>query len=335
MSAPYRSAILGTGLGIPKKVMTNFDLEKIVETSDEWIRTRTGIVERRFIDRDQGQSHTSIAVDAARSAMAKANVRPEDLDFIICATATPDTYMPNASARIAEALGSRAGCIDMNSACSGFVVSLHNADGLVRSGLSKRVLVVGAEVFSSILNWNDRGTCVLFGDGAGAVVLGPVPADDKDHHVIIASKTYNMPDPHQSLAMLAGASRTPFNSPRFMKEETPYITMNGQEVFKNASRGMHQAAKELLEEQNVHPDQIKWFIPHQANLRIIEMVAKLLEFPMERVYVNVNRWGNTSAATIPICLGEMEEKGMLKKGDLLLLDTFGGGFIYGATLLRW
>jgi 3-oxoacyl-[acyl-carrier-protein] synthase-3 len=333
-----RSRILGTGLGVPSKVLTNDDLAKFVETSDEWIRTRTGIRERRIIDRDQGETLSSLGVQASREALERAGFAASDLDLILCCTATPDTIMPNSAARIAGALGAaRVGVIDLNAACSGFVTGLHVADGLIRSGLHKRVLVIGADVFSTILDWQDRKTCVLFGDGAGAAIMGATESvDPATDSCVLASRLEHVFDEEESLAVLGGGSRVPFNSSEFNQNgNTAFVQMHGQEVFKMGTRSMAQIGREVVEAAGYRMSDIDWLVPHQANFRIIEMVAKLMDFPVSKTYVNVDRWGNTSAATVAICLAEMEAKGLLKKGQLVLLDVFGGGFTYGAMLLRW
>jgi 3-oxoacyl-[acyl-carrier-protein] synthase-3 len=322
-----RSRISGTGLGLPTKVVTNHDLARFVDTSDEWIRTRTGIVERRFLG--EGQSLSSICKEGALRALEQAKISPKDIELIICCTATSETIMPITAARIGAALGApQAGTFDLNAACSGFLTGLHVADGLIRGGIYKKILVCGGDVFQTILDFTDRSTCVLFGDGAGAVVLEAISdPDPKTASMILGSKLYTQFDEAEALAVLGGGSRDP--------KRTPVITMDGKEVYKNAVRGMLLAAKEVLTEARVAPEQLRWVIPHQANLRILEKVSELSGIPMDRIYVNLDRWGNTSAGTIAIALSEMDEKGLLKKGDLILLDAFGGGFTYGAMLLRW
>lgn len=309
--------------------MTNDDMAKMVDTSDEWIRTRTGIQERRFVDPALGETHTSISVNSAKKALAMAGITGADLDLIICSTMSPETYMPMASCRIAHAIGAtNVGAFDINTACTGFLSAMHTADSFIRSGVYKNVLVVSTEVFSPILDWNDRKTCVLFGDGSGAAVLQATEVTDvRTESMIVGSQLWCYPDMNENLLLKGSGSRDPDTRPR--------ITMQGQEVFKMGSRAMAEAAQFVLNKFEYTADQIDWMVPHQANLRIIEMVAKLAHFPMEKVYVNVNRWGNTSAATVPICLSEMHEKGLLKKGQLLLLDVFGGGFNAGAMLVRW
>ncbi len=324
-----RSRISGTGLGVPSKVITNADLEKMVDTSDEWISTRTGIKERRVVDREKGETNASLSIAACLEALHKAELNAKDIDLIVCCTATPDTMMPITAARVVHGLGAvNAASFDLNSACTGFVAGLNVVDNLIRAGAYKKVLLVGADIFSSIIDWTDRKTCVLFGDGAGAAVVEAVEVkNESTESFIIGSKLYTDFDVNESLAVKSGGSRHP--------ETRGFVNMNGQEVFKAGSRGMVRAASDILSRFDLSLDQVRWFIPHQANRRIVEMVAKLLNFPSERVYMNLDVWGNTSAGTIPICLGEMNRKGLLKKGDLLLLDAFGGGYTYGAALLRW
>ncbi len=324
-----RARITGTGLGVPSKVITNADLEKMVETSDEWISSRTGIKERRVVDRDKGETNSSLSIAACLEALHKADLNAKDIDLVVCCTATPDTMMPITASRVVHGVGAvNAASFDLNSACTGFVAGLNVVDNLIRAGAYKKVLLIGSDLFSSIIDWTDRKTCVLFGDGAGAVVVEAVEVKDEDtESLIIGSKLYTEFDINESLAVKNGGSRNP--------ETRGFVNMSGQEVFKAGSRGMAKAAADIVQRFNVSLDQIKWFIPHQANRRICEMVAKLLNFPLERVYMNLDTWGNTSAGTIAICLGEMNRKGLLKKGDLLLLDAFGGGYTYGAVLLRW
>ncbi|NCN27986.1 ketoacyl-ACP synthase III [bacterium] len=332
----WNATIVGTGLGVPSKVVTNKDFEKMVDTSDEWIRTRTGICERRFIDRDKGETLETIALQAGKKALENAKTKPEDIDLIIFATTSPDTFMPNMSCRMTASLGLvNAAAIDQNAACSGFVLGMHTADSFIRSGQYKNIMVIGGEALSSALDMKDRSTCVLFGDGAGAAIVQAVEnADLSKDSVILGSKFYAKADVKESLSMAGGGTRTPYWHEDFAKVG-PYIRMQGQDVFKEATRGMVRAAKEVMAQCEVMPSDIKWFVPHQANLRIIEMVGKMLEIPSEKTYINLDRWGNTSAATVITCLAEMEEKNMINKGDLVLMDVFGGGFSYGALLARW
>ncbi len=324
-----RSRIAAMGLGLPSKVLTNLEMEKFVDTSDEWIRTRTGIKERRLIDTEKGETHTSLCIQAATQALEKANVKADELDLVICCTITPETWMPMSSSRLVGAIGAKkAGSFDLNSACSGFIAGLHTADAFIRSGIHKKILVVGIDVFSPILDWADRKTCVLFGDGAGAAVVEATDASDpKKDSMILGSYLGTQFDVDENLSVLGGGTRFP--------KRPPVITMEGQEVFKSGSRAMAVAATEIIKRCGMTANDIDWFIPHQANLRIIEMVAKLTEFPMERVYINVDRWGNTSAGTVAIAMAEMQNSGQLKRGQTILLDVFGGGFTYGAMIIRW
>lgn len=334
----FNAKISGVGIGIPTRVLTNDDISKFVDTNDEWIRTRTGISERRIVDRALGESNSSLSVKACREALEDSGLLASQIDMVMCCTATPDTWMPITAARVVDALQIEScASFDLNAACSGFLTGLHVADSLLRSGAYKNILVVGADVFSTILDWRDRKTCILFGDGAGAAVVSRVEnCDPSKDSMILASQLFTSPDRHEYLTVKSGEGRSPFDGPH-QREDTPrpYVSMNGTEVFKAGTRGMAEAARVVMEKGQVTADQIKWLVPHQANLRIIEMVAKLAKFPMEKVYINVDRWGNTSAATVAIALGEMRQKNLLQKGDLILLDVFGGGFTYGAMLLRW
>jgi len=324
-----RSRIASIGLGIPSKVMTNTDLMKLVDTSDEWIRTRTGIKERRLIDPEKGETHTSLCLMAVNEAMQKAKVTAEEIDLVICCTITPETWMPMASSRIVGAIGANnSGSFDLNSACSGFIAGLHTANAFIRSGVHKKIIVVGIDVFSPIIDWADRKTCVLFGDGAGAALVEAVPdGDPSKDSMIIDSFLRTQFDADENLSVKGGGTRFP--------KLPPVIKMEGQEVFKSGSRAMAMAAVEIIKRCGMTSDDIDWFVPHQANLRIIEMVTKLADFPMDRVYVNLDRWGNTSAGTVAIALAEMERSGQLKRGQTVLLDVFGGGFTYGAMIIRW
>lgn len=321
-----KAKIIGTGHGIPSKVMTNDDLSKFVDTSDEWIRTRTGIEQRYFLDFDKGESITTITVAGAKEALAKSGLSVDQIDLVICSTATPQSWMPIEAARVKDKLGLfNAAAIDVNAACSGFTYGIHFAKALIESGAHKNILVVGGDVFQNILDFKDRTTCVLFGDGAGAVVMTATEiSDERSESYVIGTRVYADLDRDGSLSITAKKPGEP-----------QHILMNGREVFKHASKGMAQAALEILAQHKISPDEVKWFVPHQANIRIIEKVAEFLNFPMERVFVNVQKWGNTSAGTIPICLSEMNQQGLLKKGDVILLVSFGGGYTWGSVLIRW
>jgi 3-oxoacyl-[acyl-carrier-protein] synthase-3 len=332
-----KAKITGTGLGVPSRVVTNHDMAKIVDTNDEWIRTRTGISERRFTDPTKGEFNTQLGVMACNEALRRAGVLPQDVDFIVCATTTPDTTMPITGARIAHAIGAlRAGSVDCNSACTGFLVALHMGEALIQSGKNKKVLVVATEIFQHILDFTDRATCVLFGDGCGAVLLEPVEVSDpRTESHILGSFVRAELDTGGALVCEGGGVMFPYGQERGFRNGKPYIQMSGQDVFKMATRCMADAAKEILTQTGYSINDVDWFVPHQANKRIIEMVGKLLNFPSEKTFVNVDRWGNTSAATVAICLAEMNQQNLLKKGQLVLLDVFGGGFTYGAALIRW
>ncbi len=333
----YGARIVSTGLGVPSKRITNDDMSKIVDTNDEWISSRTGIKERKFLDTANGETVTDLCARAAESALKRAGLKATDIDLIISSTISAETVMPNNSARVMGKLGlSGVPGFDLSAACGGFIVGLHTANALIQNGSHKRVMLFGVDVLSAALNMKDRTTCVLFGDGAGCVILerteNPNIATDS---MIMGSKIYTEFDSANALTIMAGGSRAPSWNTESHKENSPYIQMNGQDVFKHAVKGMVRAATELLTELKVPTSAIKWFVPHQANLRIIEMTAKYLDFPMDRVFVNIDRWANTSAATVAIALAEMEEQGKLKRGDLILSDVFGGGFNYGAALIRW
>lgn len=333
----FGSRIISTGLGKPSLKYTNDDLSKIVETNDEWIRTRTGIRERRFVDFEKGETITDLCVRAAEQALERAQLKASDIDLVLTGTISAETFMPNNSARVIGRLGMKgiAG-FDLSAACGGFLFALHTANAMILSGAHKRVMIFGADVLSAAMNMKDRTTCVLFGDGAGCAILERIenPNHLKDS-MILGSKIYTDFDSTDALTIMGGGSRAPTFRTDLHEKYTPYIQMNGQDVFKHAVRGMVHAAKELLLDLKVPSSEVKWFVPHQANLRIIEMTAKYLDFPMDRVFVNIDRWANTSAGTIGIALSEMQEQNKLQKGDLVLIDVFGGGFNYGAALVRW
>lgn len=329
-----RSRIVGTGLGVPSRTLTNSDLEKLVETSDEWIVSRTGIRSRRIIDPSK-ESGASLSVQAARNALARSGIQASEIEAVILCTATPDTWMPISAARVAGALGVPfALCMDVNAACSGFVTGLSIADAYIRSDSYKQILVIGTDIFSTITDWKDRGTCVLFGDGAGAAVVKKIEVSPNDSMApgILGFVMRNRFDANHDLAVMGGGSLHPLGNLGGFK---PTITMNGPEVFKMGTRSMAEAAAAVMEKCGVKAEDIDWLVPHQANRRIIEKVAEMTDFPMEKVYVNVDRWGNTSAGTVAIGLSEMVDQGLLKPGQLVLLTVFGGGFTYGAALVRW
>jgi len=305
--------ILATGVYLPEKVLTNFDLEKMVDTSDEWITTRTGIKERRIAEKE---SVVEMAYKSSRQALEKAGLSPEELDLIILATLTPEKRFPSTACLLQARLGAKGVySFDISAACSGFIYALDVADSFIKSGKAEKILIVGAEKLSEAVDWTDRATCVLFGDGAGAVVV--VKSEDRSD--ILASKMYS----EGSLEDLLYA------------EKCGFIKMKGRELFKAAVRSMAEVCGEVLEKAGVKPEDIALVIPHQANVRIINALAEKLGIPKEKVFVNIERYGNTSAASIPIALHEAVKEGRLKRGDLVLLTAMGGGLTWGAVLLRY
>ena len=325
------TVILGTGSYAPERILTNDDLAHLVETSDEWIRTRCGIRERRIAAPNEASS--DMAVNAARRALDDANVTAAEIDLLVVATVTPDTLMPAVACIIQHKLGvpTTAACFDLNAACSGFIYALDTAAAMLGSGRYKKALIIGVEKLSAIVDWQDRTTCVLFGDGAGATVLGVSNEPDRG---LIGSRLGAFGDGADLLYIAAGGSRLPTSAETIARRDH-CIRMKGKEVFKLAVRAMDDAARDILEQLHLRADQISLVIPHQANLRIIEAISEYLELPMERFFVNVDRYGNTSAASIPIALDEARRSGRIKPGDLTLLVAFGAGLTYGSALIRW
>ena len=324
------AAITGTGAYLPENVLTNFDLEKMVDTSDEWIRQRTGIVERRIAEDDIATS--DLSVQAARLAIKKAQIDPLDIEMILVATVTPDSFFPSTACYVQKGIGAKnASAMDISAACAGFLYGLDLANGLIISGQYDTILVVGGEVFNNIVDWNDRNTCVLFGDGAGAAI---VQATDEPRGII--SSYIGSDGDYADIDLLgipAGGSRMPVTQ-EALDQNLNKIQMNGREVFKLGVRLMPEAAERALKKADVSVDDIDLLIPHQANLRIIEAVGQRLGVPREKVYVNVDKYGNTSAATVIIALDEAIQQGRAKPEDLILLVTFGAGLTWGSTLLR-
>ena len=325
--SPTPIAILGTGSHAPARVLTNEELSRQVDTSDEWIVTRTGIRERRISS--PGESTSALATAAARAALADAGLQASDVDLLIVATCTPDMPMPSTACLVQTALGlgERTACVDLNAACTGFVYAIDHAWALLSTGRYRNALVIGAEKLSTLVDWNDRATCVLFGDGAGAVVLGPASAESGSR--IIDAQLGAIPGTAELLTVPGGGS-SPANP-----EARRCIAMKGKEVFKFAVRGMEEVTRDLLARNGLSGSDVTLVVPHQANLRIIHALAQYLELPYDRVLVNVDRYGNTSAASIPIALDEARRTGRLKSGDLLLLVAFGAGLTYGGALVRW
>lgn len=321
--------IIGTGSYLPEKILTNFDLEKIVDTSDEWIRTRTGIEERHIVADDEAAS--GLVVNAARKAMEMASIKPQDIDTIICATISPDTPFPSTGCWVGTALGIEGvPAFDVSAACSGFLYGLIIADSLIKAGTAKRILVSGVEILTRITNWTDRTTCVLFGDGAGTVIM----EECDDDSGILSSYWGADGSLGDLLIQPAGGSRMP-PTHETVDKNLHTIYMKGNEVFKHAVRKMALAAEKVLAKANIKPEEIALFIPHQANIRIIDATIKRFGIPREKTMVTIDKIGNISSATIPISLDWAVREGRIKKGDLVLLDAFGGGFTWGATLMRW
>jgi 3-oxoacyl-[acyl-carrier-protein] synthase-3 len=323
------AGILGTGTALPEKVITNFDLEKLVDTSDQWITDRTGIKERR-----QAAPHettSSLSVCAARKALDMAGLKPQDLDLIICSTISPDMPLPSTAALIQRDLGARGCCaFDLAAACSGFLFGMTVADTFIKTGKAKHVLVVGAELLSRYLDYQDRATCVIFGDGVAAGVLGPVEPPSG----ILAEEVHTEGEFAEHLFIPAGGTAKPASC-QTVQDREHYIKMRGNELFKVAVRSMEEVSRRVLDEAGVRAEQLDLFIPHQANQRITDAVRDRLGLTPEKVYSNISRIGNTSSASIPICLDECVRSGRIKKGDLILMSAFGAGVTWGAVLMRW
>jgi 3-oxoacyl-[acyl-carrier-protein] synthase-3 len=324
-----RSRIISTGSYLPGKVLSNYDLEKMVDTSDEWITERTGIKERRLADETQAAS--DLAFGAAKAALEKADLGPDSLDLILVATVTGDMPFPSTACFLQNKLGAiNAVGFDVNATCSGFLYGLYIANSFIRSGMHKRILVVGSEVLSRITDWDDRSTCVLFGDGAGAAII---EATDEERgilsiHINSDGRMWEL------LHLPGGGSRHPVSSDT-IEERLHYIKMKGNETFKIAVRTLEDLGVRTLEENGIDSSRLSLLVPHQANLRIIQATAERLKIPMERVVVNLDKYGNTSAASIPIALDEAARSGRIKDGDYILLEAFGGGLTWASALIKW
>jgi len=321
--------ITGTGSAVPNQVLTNSDLEKMVDTSDEWITERSGIKERRIAP--PGIVGSDLAREAALKAMEMAGIRPKDIDMIILGTVCPDAPLPSTACLLQDKLGAtNAAVMDIVAACSGFIYGLSIARSFILTGQMKNVLVIGVEMLSRFTNWKDRNTCVLFGDGAGAAIVSP---SKKPGGIL---DTYIKGD--GSLAHLLripyGGTRVPLTADNICHDDR-YIRMEGPEVFKSAVKAMGEAATAILERSGLSGENINLMIPHQANIRIIEATAKRIKLPMDRVYVNIHKYGNTSAASIPIALDEAVREGRIKSGDKIVMVAFGAGFTWGSALIEW
>lgn len=324
-----RGRIISTSSYVPENVITNHDLEKIIDTSDEWIVERTGIKERRIVNNDQAAS--DIAYEAAKIACKRAHLKAKDIDLIIVATVTGDMPFPSTACILQSMLGAKnAAAFDLNAACSGFIYGLHVANGLIKSGMHKRILLVGTEVISKFTDWQDRTTCILFGDGAGAVVI----EGTKEKRGIYSTHIYSDGNLSELISLPGGGSRYPPSRDSILKR-LHFMKMKGNETFKAAVRTLEDVAVKTLDANNLKPSQLSLLIPHQANIRIIQATAKRLDLPVEKIFINIDKYGNTSAASIPIALDEAVQTGRIKDGDYILLEAFGGGLTWASSLIRW
>lgn len=326
MTKPFlRSVVRGVGKALPARCVLNAELEKTVDTTDEWIVQRTGI-HQRYIAGD-GETTVSLGFKAAKNAISAAGLQASDIDLIILGTATPNNTFPASAVEIQNLLGNSHGfAFDMQAVCSGFLYGFTTADMYLRAGQAKRALVIGSETFSKILDWNDRTTCVLFGDGAGAVVLEAVETTDVDSPGVLFSSLRADGAHKDKLYVDGGVSTT---------QTTGHLRMEGREVFKHAVAMITDVIYDVLEKANMTVDDIDWFVPHQANVRIVEGAAKKLGIPLSKVVVTVGQHGNTSAASVPLALEHAVSNGSIKPGDMVLLEAMGGGFTWGASLVRW
>ncbi len=326
MMTTIRAVPVGIGHYLPERVVPNSEFEKMVDTTDEWIRSRSGIERRHFAAEGQLTSH--LAIEAAKDALADAGLKPSDIDALVVATSTPDQTFPSTATKVQAALGMGTGfAFDLQAVCAGFIFALANANALILSGQAKRVMVIGAETFSRILNWNDRSTCVLFGDGAGALILEAHESKgDVSDRDILATELQSDGQYNNLLYVDGGVSST---------QTAGTLVMEGKEVFKHAVTKLAQVGEAAMNKVGVTEADIDWIVPHQANLRIITKTAEKMKVPMDRVIVTVQDHGNTSAASIPLALSVGKKRGQIKKGDLILSEAIGGGLAWGAVLIRW
>ena len=321
--------IKGLGYYVPENVMTNFDFEKIIDTSDEWIRTRTGIEERRFAAPEQATS--DLCIEAAKKALEKANMTVEDLDMILVATCTPDYLVQATACLVQNKLGAKGiPCFDLNAACSGFIYGVTVAGGMIRGGVYKNILVIGAETLSRIIDMQDRNTCILFGDGAAAAVIGEV----EEGYGILSTYLGAEGEDDDILRTPAGGTKKPNTSATIENREN-FVKMKGQDVFKFAVHALPSATKKALKIADVKSEELSMIFPHQANIRIIESASKRIHVPIEKFYMNLQKYGNTSSASVGLALGEALDKGLVKKGDMIALTGFGAGLTYGSIIMKW
>ncbi|RLE05339.1 MAG: 3-oxoacyl-ACP synthase [Candidatus Aminicenantes bacterium] len=324
-----RIKIVGTGFYVPDKILTNQDLEKMVDTSDEWIVTRTGIRERHIASEEQATS--DLAAEAARRALQDAGLTAEEVDLILVATSTPDTIFPSTACRVQHSLGAdHVPAFDLSAGCTGFLYGMIVAEGLILNGPARRVLLIGAELLTKITNWEDRSTCVLFGDGAGAVIL----EESQDDSGMLSAYWRADGSLGELLILPGGGTRIPASHDS-VDQKLHYLQMKGNEVFKHAVKRMGEAAVEALKIAGLKKKDVDFLVPHQANIRIIDATGQRLKLPPERVYTNIQRYGNISVASIPVAIHELKESGQLKKGDILVFVAFGAGFTWAAVVYRW
>ncbi|MEC9197131.1 MAG: beta-ketoacyl-ACP synthase III [Pseudomonadota bacterium] len=320
-----RAVVKGVGHYLPERVVPNSEFEATIETSDEWIRSRSGIERRHFAA--EGQTTSDLGIRAAKAALADAGLEANDLDAIIVATSTPDLTFPSAATMIQAGLGMEKGfAFDVQAVCAGFVFALTNANGLILSGQAKRVMVIGAETFSRIMDWEDRGTCVLFGDGAGALILEAQEGNGTNADRGILATDLNSDGRYKDILYVDGGVST---------QSTGFLRMQGKEVFRHAIEKLAQTAHTALDKIGMTSDEVDWIVPHQANLRIIKGTAQKMGLPLERVVVTVQDHGNTSAASIPLALSVGKQRGQIKEGDVVVTEAIGGGLAWGSVVLRW
>jgi len=325
-----RAGIKSVGYYVPEKVLTNFDLEKMVDTTNEWIIKRTGIKERRIIA--EGQTTSEISSNAANMAIQRAGIDPKSIELIIIATISFDRLCPSTACYVQNRIGAvNAAAFDLTAACPGFLYALSIGDAFIRGGNFKRILVIGTEILSHYTNWDDRNTCVLFGDGAGAVILDAL---DEEQEGILATKLYADGTGTEMITAIGGGTYKPFNE-NSIKNKEVCLEMQGQPVFEFAVGALESMSMDCIERSPYTKDDVDWFIPHQANIRIIKSSSKRMGVDFSKFYTNIEKFGNTSSASIPICLGEMLEEGLLKKGQLVCLSSFGAGLTAAGALLRW
>ncbi len=330
----YEVKVLGTGMYAPKKIVTNVDLEQIVETNDQWIFERTGIRERRICSTEGGEFPTDMAYHATLDALKASGLNPNDIDLILFASVTPDVKLPNSATILQVKLGitNNCACLDIAAACSGFVYGFNMASAMIKTGMIKNALVIGSEMLSREVNWKDRNTCILFGDGCGVAIIGR--AEEGSSSKVYSSVLSADGTGGEFFDQPVGGAVTPITATH-LNEGTHYMQMKGKEMFKVATRTLAENAHKVISEAGLELKDVNWVVPHQANIRIIETTAKLIGMDMEKMIVNIDRYGNTSAATVPIAFHEAIADGRIKRGDIVLFDAFGAGLTAGATLIKY